>query len=160
MDEFDPYFATESENTQCSTKVRKNLCHRERKFPIWHKSRKINRNNKIMNKREIGNSYEELACRHLEEEGMQIIRRNYRVRIGEIDIIAKDVDELVFIEVKYRKSQDQGGAFYAISESKKKRIRRVAEWFMNQNHISPNAFCRFDAVLIDNGEITHVKNAW
>jgi putative endonuclease len=113
-----------------------------------------------MNKRKIGAEYEQLACERLESEGMQILETNYRVRIGEIDIIARDKDVLVFVEVKYRKDTSCGGASYAISYTKQQKIRRVAEWYMNEKHISPNAYCRFDAVLIDNGDINHVKNAW
>ena len=113
-----------------------------------------------VNKRKIGTEYESLACERLENEGMKIIARNYRVRIGEIDIIAKDGDELVFIEVKYRKNRSYGGAEYAISQAKQKVIRRVAEWYMKQNGISHNSFCRFDAVIIDGEDIEHIKNAW
>ena len=113
-----------------------------------------------MNKRRLGSAYEDLACERLEAEGMQILARNYRVRIGEIDIIARDGDELVFAEVKYRSSLDYGGAEYAIPPAKQRTIRRVAEWYMNQNHIRQDSFCRFDAVLIDREEITHIRNAW
>ena len=113
-----------------------------------------------LNKRQIGNEYESLACEYLEQEGLQILVRNYRVKIGEIDIIALDEEELVFIEVKYRKNTDFGGAGYAIPRKKQQIIRRVAQWYMNQFHIHPDSFCRFDAVLIDGMEVTHIKNAW
>ena len=113
-----------------------------------------------MNTRKIGNAYEDLACEHLEDCGMKIISRNYRVKIGEIDIIAKDENILVFIEVKYRKNTDFGGAEFAISYAKKNKIRRVAEWFLSERGYPANTICRFDAVLIDGTEITHVKNAW
>ena len=115
---------------------------------------------KPVNKRRIGNAYEDLACERLEREGMQILARNFRVRIGEIDIIAKDGDELVFTEVKYRSSLEYGGAEYAIPPRKQQTIRRVAQWYLSQNHISPETFCRFDAVLIDGDEICHIRNAW
>ena len=115
---------------------------------------------KPINKRKIGSSYEDLACERLEQEGMQILARNYRVRIGEIDIIAKEREELVFVEVKYRSSLDYGGAEYAISLRKQNTIRKVAAWYMSQNKIRPDSFCRFDAVLIDGDEITHIRNAW
>ena len=113
-----------------------------------------------MNKRKIGSAYEDLACERLEAEGMQILARNYRVRIGEIDIIARDQEELVFIEVKYRSSLDYGGAEYAIPPAKQRTIRRVAAWYMSQNHIRPDSFCRFDAILIDGEDVTHIRNAW
>ena len=112
------------------------------------------------NKRQIGTAYEDLACEYLENKGIRILKRNYRVRIGEIDIIAKDGEELVFAEVKYRSSREQGGAFYAISKGKQETIRRVAQWYMNQMHIPPDSFCRFDAILIDGTEVSHIRNAW
>ena len=113
-----------------------------------------------MNKRKLGTEYEQSACDFLERRGFRIAARNYRKKIGEIDIIARDGDELVFIEVKYRTSAEQGGAAYAISEKKKATVRRVAQWYMLENGISAEAFCRFDAVLIDGDTITHIKNAW
>ena len=115
-----------------------------------------------MNTRAVGAAYEDLACRQLEKAGMEILARNYRVRAGEIDIIARDKEELVFAEVKYRKNRLYGGAEYAISEAKKQKIRKVAQWFMAQNHLLPDeTFCRFDAVLIDeNDRVTHIPNAW
>lgn len=113
-----------------------------------------------INKRHLGNSYEDLACERLEAEGLVILARNYRVKAGEIDIIAKDGEELVFAEVKYRASDRYGGASYAIGPRKQNTIRRVAQWYMKEFHIPFDSFCRFDAVLIDGEEITHIRNAW
>ena len=113
-----------------------------------------------MNKRELGGRYETLACEKLEEDGINILARNYRVKIGEIDIIGIDVDTLVFVEVKYRKNTDYGGAEYAIPLSKQKTIRRVAEWFMKERGYKMSTYCRFDAVLIDGDYEQHIKNAW
>ena len=117
--------------------------------------------NMNMNSRAVGSRYEELAAEYLTENGMRIVERNYRCRIGEIDLIGRDEEYLVFIEVKYRKSRSQGGAEYAISAAKKQKIFRVAQWFMKERHINEQkTYCRFDAVLIDGSEITHIKSAW
>ena len=113
-----------------------------------------------MNTRAVGAFYEDMACAFLEKQGLKIIKRNFRVRLGEIDIIAQDADELVFIEVKYRKDKSCGGAEYAISKTKQDKIRRTAQCFMKMNGYSMSTFCRFDAVLIDGEDITHVKKAW
>lgn len=113
-----------------------------------------------MNTRKLGNEYEDLACEHLENLGMKIICRNYRRKIGEIDIIARDGKELVFIEVKYRKNRKMGGALFAIPREKQQKIMRVAQWFMAERHIPADTFCRFDAVLIDGSDITHIRKAW
>ncbi len=112
------------------------------------------------NKRALGSRYEQMACAYIEEEGMRVIETNYRTRLGEIDIIARDRNELVFLEVKYRKNRNYGGAESAIPRSKQKTIIQVAKLYMKMHGISPKSFIRFDAVLIDGDEITHIKNAW
>ena len=62
------------------------------------------------NKRMEGSRYEKLAARYLEQKGMDILELNYRCRTGEIDIIARDGEYLVFVEVKYRKTKRAGYA--------------------------------------------------
>lgn len=113
-----------------------------------------------MNKRSVGAEHESQACEYLESLGLEIIERNYRVKVGEIDIIAKDDDTLVFIEVKYRTKKTQGGASYAISAKKMQTIKKVANWYIASHKLSQNAFYRFDAVLIDGEEVSYIKNAW
>ena len=113
-----------------------------------------------MNKRDLGTQYEQLACAYLEEEGLRVIETNYRTRLGEIDIIARDGEELVFIEVKYRKDRSFGGAEHAIPRKKQLTIIRVANMYIRMHRLPQNSFYRFDAVLIDGEEIQHIKNAW
>ena len=113
-----------------------------------------------MNKREVGGRQEEKACRFLTDAGLVVLERNYRVKIGEIDIIAKEGNTICFIEVKYRASRNYGGASYAISSAKQQKIRKVAQWYIASHHLPPEAPYRFDAVLIDGEEITHIRNAW
>ena len=113
-----------------------------------------------MNKRLVGAEYEMRACEFLEDEGMRVIETNYRTRVGEIDIIAKDRDEIVFVEVKYRKDRSHGGAEFAIPKSKQNTIIRVAKVYIKMHGLPVNGFYRFDAVLIDGEEITHIRNAW
>ena len=114
-----------------------------------------------MNKREKGNYFEELACRHLEENGAQILFRNYRCRSGEIDIIAKDGRYISFIEVKYRKNNSAGNPLEAITLNKQRRICKAALFYMNQHRIDPyTSSIRFDAVGILGDEIYHLENAF
>ena len=61
-----------------------------------------------MNKREVGAAYEEAAAVFLEKNGVRILERNFRCRQGEIDLIGRDGEYLVFFEVKYRKNADAG----------------------------------------------------
>ncbi|MDO4529908.1 MAG: YraN family protein [Lachnospiraceae bacterium] len=112
------------------------------------------------NKREVGTFYERMACAFIEEEGMEVIETNYRTQLGEIDIIARERETLVFIEVKYRKDRSHGGAEFAIPRKKQLTIMKVAKVYIRMNRLPLNGFYRFDAVLIDGEEIQHIKNAW
>lgn len=113
-----------------------------------------------MNKREIGAKKEELACSFLRQNGYVILEQNYRCKTGEIDIIAKDGVYLVFLEVKYRKNTDMGTPFEAIDRKKQQTIRKVARYYLYQNHIGEDCPIRFDAVGILGEAIELVKDAF
>lgn len=74
-----------------------------------------------MNKRQIGTLYEEKAARCLQAAGYEILERNYRCRAGEIDLIAKDHDFLVFVEVKYRENASMGTPLEAVGKQNSRR---------------------------------------
>lgn len=102
---------------------------------------------------------ENLACRHLEGRGFTILERNFRIKAGEIDIIARRDDLLVFCEVKARESDEYGRPFEAVTPYKQGRIRRVAEAYLAiKNPDFEDA--RFDVISIENGGITHIENAF
>lgn len=113
-----------------------------------------------MNKRKTGASYEETACEFLQRNGMKIVEQNYNTGLGEIDIIARDKEYLVFVEVKYRADHKCGGAFYAIPRKKQRTITRVAMLYLKSHGYKMSTPCRFDAVLITGDELTYIKNAW
>lgn len=94
----------------------------------------------------IGAAAEELAARHLLARGLSIIERNYRIRGGEIDLIARDGSELVFVEVRLRTRADFGGAGASITPSKQRRLILAAQHYLQQ-HGEQN--CRFDCVLLN-----------
>ena len=94
-----------------------------------------------------GKHGEELAVRYLEEQGYAIIERNYRLRIGEIDIIARDGEVLVFIEVKTRRSNRFGSPFEAVDFRKQQQIIRVARMYLAR-HGCENCAVRFDVVAV------------
>ena len=112
-----------------------------------------------MNKRQIGSEKESLACEFLKERGYVIIEQNYRCRLGEIDIIAKDGIYLVFAEVKFRRTGKLGDPFEAVDAHKQSKIRQVANCYLMQNKIE-NAWVRFDVVGILGDEIHLVKDAF
>lgn len=100
-------------------------------------------------KRKVGDEKERLAEDFLLQQGFSLIERNFFCKMGEIDLIMKDQDYLVFIEVRYRESQDFGGALASITASKQRKLRRAAEFYLQQafgNHPPP---CRFDVIAIE-----------
>ena len=96
----------------------------------------------------LGKSGEDLACAALERRGYVILERRYRTRLGEIDIIARDDDTIVFVEVKARLGGDFGGAAAAITPWKQRRVAHMAVDYLARHRLQ-NCPCRFDAVAID-----------
>ncbi|SKA60375.1 putative endonuclease [Eubacterium uniforme] len=113
-----------------------------------------------MNKRFIGTVYEKIAADILTKNGYKIIEFNYRCRIGEIDIIAKDGKYLCFIEVKYRTNGIHGNPLEAITKSKVKTIINVARTYLKHKGYSENIPIRFDAIAIMGDDVKLIKNAF
>lgn len=113
-----------------------------------------------MNKRQIGTKWEQLAKEYLEVNGYYILEMNYRCKIGEIDIIAVQDNVLVFIEVKYRSSNQYGTAIEAVNYRKQNIIRRVADYYLVTKMHKTDICCRFDVVGIDGTKVTLVRNAF
>ena len=119
-----------------------------------------------MNSKELGKAGEEIAVKFLREKGFEIIERNYRYGHGEIDIIAKDPDDdfTAFVEVKTRQNLDYGEPEYAITKSKQKQIRKIAELYLYDKEIE-ELDCRFDVIAIqladiNSPSINYYKNAF
>lgn len=112
-----------------------------------------------MNRRKTGMEQEELAVRYLEEKGYQILERNYQIRTGEIDIIAKDQDCLVFVEVKYRQNEKHGNPLEAVDYRKQRKIFQTAQYYLYRHKLW-DVSCRFDVIGITGTQIHHIKNAF
>jgi putative endonuclease len=96
---------------------------------------------------ELGRRGEQLAVDHLEARGMAVLERNWRCRLGEIDIVARDGGDLVFVEVKTRSNGDYGHPFEAITPIKLARMRRLAIAWCESSEASA-ARIRIDAVAV------------
>ena len=94
-----------------------------------------------------GIAAEELAARYLATQGLRVVARNFRCRFGEIDLIAKDGDALVFVEVRLRRSSRFGGAPASITHAKQKKLIATARFYLSGLRAVPS--CRFDATLLD-----------
>lgn len=94
-----------------------------------------------------GIAAEELAARYLTTHGLRIVARNFRCRMGEIDLIAEDGETLVFVEVRLRRGTRFGGAIASISYPKQKKLIATARFYLAGLRDVPE--CRFDAILLD-----------
>jgi putative endonuclease len=113
--------------------------------------------------REKGNEAEDTAVELLLNKGYQIIKRNFTYgRIGEIDIVAKDGDTLVFVEVKSRKTKEYGSPLESVTPKKQRVLRKVAEGYYYINKLE-DVSSRFDIIAIDYSEkppvVEHLENA-
>lgn len=115
-------------------------------------------------KKKLGDRGEDIATDFLNSKNYEIIDRNYRFGHGEIDIIAKDKEVLVFIEVKTRKNLEFGRPELAVTKNKQRQIRKIAEMYLVENKIA-DVDCRIDvvAIMIKKNlppEINHIENAF
>jgi putative endonuclease len=111
----------------------------------------------------LGKTGEDLACAELERRGYAILARRYRRRGGEIDIVSRDGETIVFVEVKARDGRAFGEAAEAVTGVKRRRMTQIALDYMTRHRLS-NRPCRFDVVSIhfDSGraEIEVFQNAF
>ena len=112
-----------------------------------------------MNKRELGSKYEQAVGYYLEQQGYEVLEYNYRCRFGEIDLIARDGEYLVFCEVKFRKSLRAGSSLEAVDERKQKTIYLVAQHYLMMHHLD-DIPCRFDVIGVEHNKVIVMKNAF
>ena len=114
-------------------------------------------------KRDKGGKGEQFAVAFLERIGFTVLERNYVFAHGEIDIVAKEEDELVFVEVKTRYTRKFGAPEEAVTPAKQALVRRTAEGYVEEHHLE-NVSCRFDvvAIQVEHGEMKprHFKDAF
>lgn len=102
---------------------------------------------------QIGNIAEEQACKYLLKQGLKLLTRNFRCKLGEIDLIMQDNNELVFVEVRCRKNNNFGTSAESVTSSKQKKLLRAAEYYLSQMNDN-DRLCRFDVIAITSGSNT------
>lgn len=109
-----------------------------------------------------GAQAEQTAAQYLQRQGLRLLQSNYRCRFGEIDLILKDHESLVFVEVRLRSRSDFGGAAASIDARKQQKLILAAQHYLSS--VTPTPPCRFDAVLLSSAEggegIEWLKNAF
>lgn len=112
-----------------------------------------------LHKKILGRKGEKQAEKYLKKLGCKILERNYRTPFGEADLIVQDKDEIVFVEVKTRSTDEYGEPREAVGKEKQKRYYKIAEFYWLQTGEEPNA--RFDVVEVwSSGKIELFKNAF
>jgi len=112
-----------------------------------------------MNRKELGARAEDAAARFLESRGLRILERNFRCKMGEIDLIAEDGAALVFVEVRSRASSSFGTAAETIGPSKRRKIIKTALFYLQSRGLFERA-SRFDVVTFDGGAPSYIPGAF
>jgi putative endonuclease len=105
-----------------------------------------------------GAEAEEIAADFLAAKGMHIVARNFRTRFGEIDLVARDGESLVFVEVRMRKNNYFGGAADSVDVPKRCRVVAAARAYLALVHPEPP--CRFDVVTLDGDSPRWIRAAF
>lgn len=99
-------------------------------------------------KQRVGQAAEQQALAFLQGHGMKLVQRNFLCKMGEIDLIMRNGNTLIFVEVRYRSHTDYGGGLESITPHKQKRIIRTAQYFLLQNPEWRHAPCRIDVIAL------------
>ncbi len=112
-----------------------------------------------VHKKVLGKNGEKLVAQYLKTQGCTLLFKNYKTPFGEADIIARDGDEIAFVEVKTRTNENYGAPREAVGYDKQRRYYKIAEYYGLQTKEEPNA--RFDvAEVYADGRIEYYKNAF
>ncbi|MDM5179084.1 YraN family protein [Massilia sp. DJPM01] len=112
---------------------------------------------RLSGKQRQGQLWEQSALAYLQRQGLRLVEANYRCRGGEIDLILRDGEALVFVEVRQRASASHGGAAASITAAKVARMVRAAQTYLLRFAQLPP--CRFDVVAIDGEQMDWLRNA-
>lgn len=110
-----------------------------------------------------GRSAEQVACDYLQAHGLQLLDRNVRLRGGELDLVMREGDSLVFVEVRYRRRNRYGSAAESVDTRKQQRLIRAAHLYLQQHDPAQRFAARFDVVTMQdaNGDtLQWLRNAF
>lgn len=114
-------------------------------------------------RRRVGTAGEDLAVRYLKKEGYEILQTNFRFERAEVDVVARQGEALVFVEVKSRRSKSFGGPEEAVTPRKQQQLHKAAEGYLFEHGID-DVECRFDVLAIyfhgGKASIDYIQNAF
>ena len=99
-----------------------------------------------MSARATGDRWEDAALAHAQAAGLVLVARNFHYRFGEIDLILRDGDCLVFVEVRFRGEHARGDGTSSVGAAKRHKLVRAAQTWLQQNPRAADAACRFDVI--------------
>ncbi|WP_348693341.1 YraN family protein [Duganella fentianensis] len=105
---------------------------------------------------QLGQQGEDRALAYLQQQGLQLLERNFRCKVGELDLIMQHGAVLVFVEVRQRASHRYGGAAASVTPAKQRRLLRAAQYFLLRYAALPP--CRFDLLAIDGENLSWMQN--
>jgi len=115
-------------------------------------------------KRTFGKTVEDYCANWLEQQGLQILKQNFSCKLGEIDIIAQDGEQISFVEVRYRKQGTFGGAAASVDRGKRKKLTNTANFFLQTHSQFALKPCRFDVLAVAGSpgqyKVNWIKNAF
>lgn len=107
-----------------------------------------------------GEQAEQHACDYLRKHGLQLIMQNFRCARGEIDLIMRDGDDIVFVEVRMRNHPDYGNAVESVTKNKQRKIIHTAVFFLQTKNWLDKVNCRFDIIAICHNHLEWIKDAF
>jgi putative endonuclease len=113
-----------------------------------------------LDRRELGAAAEEIAAAYLAAHGAKILERNYRRRLGELDVIAREGNTLLIVEVRTRSTSAYGGAAASVNVRKRRRIVRAAQQLLQQHGELGRLAVRFDVVVVSDVEAAQPTVDW
>lgn len=116
---------------------------------------------KQVHTRALGEQLETVALRYLEANGLSLICRNFQCKLGEIDLVMRETQMLVFVEVRFRRSERYGSAAETVDRHKQRKLVRTAQLYLNLQCFSQRTPCRFDILGITvNGATQEYRYDW
>ncbi|MGY2376468.1 YraN family protein [Pseudomonas sp. SDO524_S393] len=107
-----------------------------------------------------GKEAERQALHYLQQQGLRLLAQNWLCKRGELDLVMLDGDTVVFVEVRYRKHAQWGGALASIDERKRQKLILAAQFFLHEEHRWADAPCRFDVVAIQSTPSGQTDLSW
>ena len=114
----------------------------------------------VVHKKALGDRAEQRACDYLQARGLELIIQNYRAVSSEIDLIMRDKNYIVFIEVRSRASNFYGSAIESINKNKQRKILKASLFFLQERNWLNKVNCRFDVIGINHDHLEWIQDAF